>query len=391
MPLYSNSTYIIGASCHSVLGDNLPASVPLLRQKPGSPSKLDCRLTGTETNVPYFLLSGCDYHDADIRYESVLTNIIQTAISDAGLNEQEVAAMGLFLGSSSFDIAREEIRYAKALEDEDNAIPLAECGMAIVAENIRKRFGIKGPDLSFNTACTSSANAAWYAHLAIQSGLIEHALVLTVEFANDTTTYGFQGLQLISQNGVAPFDERRDGIVLGESCAAAVLSVRPPVDGQRSISIAGGANLCDTYSMSITHEDGTAVADVIRQALTSADIEWNDIQAIKCHGTATIGGDAAEAKGMLSVFPELPRCAVIKPFIGHTLGACGLSELLLFGAAIQQGFVPGTPGLSNEGENLGFVLNQTPSEALPGFYLLNYFGFGGNNTSLVIALEGELS
>ncbi|MGH1472573.1 MAG: beta-ketoacyl synthase N-terminal-like domain-containing protein [Cellvibrionaceae bacterium] len=419
--------YIIGTGLHTALGSTTDECITALHQigdekvPSVNASTLSCTLPNNEITIPYYLLRKTSPRDVYVRLNDVLFDVISQAIEEAGLSEQALNNIGLFVGSSSFEIADEEERFRQSLSDAD-AFPLAECGMGNLSERIRKRFDINGPDFTFNTACTSSANAMLYAGQLIDQGVIENALVVAVEFSNDTTTYGFYGLQLLSQNALLPFDDRRDGLILGESCAAAILCGTDLSSGDRAdknpkseilseknrqeknslrksnamIRLLGGANLCDTHSMSITHEDGDVVAKVIASALKNASVSPEEISAIKCHGTATMGGDAAEANGMrraLESVETFPQCCAIKPFIGHTLGACGLSEFILFCGAAQRGFIPATKGIAAKGNDLGIILNQglnlqseafeKVNEPIFGKYLLNYFGFGGNNTSLV--------
>jgi len=145
--------------------------------------------------------------------------------------------------------------------------------------------------------------------------------------------------------------------------------------------------MCDTHSMSATNPDGATVETVIRQALARAELTTADISAIKVHGTASLHNDEAEVAGMIRVFGDnVPPSCALKPYIGHTLGACGLNELLIFCGATAAGFVPGTPGIASaERADLGIPLTQTNQALGPGHLLLNYFGFGGNNTSLVVS------
>ncbi|MGI1677139.1 MAG: hypothetical protein K6L75_00260 [Cellvibrionaceae bacterium] len=412
--------HIIGTGLHTALGSSTAECVTALREhgvtkKPSaSVASLSCTLPNNEITIPYYLLAKTPTRDVHVRFNDVLFDVVSQAISEAGLSESALNNIGLFVGSSSFEIADEEERFKKTLCEKD-AFPLAECGMGNLSERVRKHFNISGPDFTFNTACTSSANAMLYAGQLIDQGVIENALVVAVEFSNDTTTYGFYGLQLLSQNALLPFDDRRDGLILGESCAAAILSGPDSSSSEwhdqnlqdkslpeknvlrknkAKIRLLGGANLCDTHSMSITHEDGDVVAQVISSALKNAGVSSRDISVIKCHGTATMGGDAAEANGMRRAFESVekfPQCCAIKPFIGHTLGACGLSEFILFCGAVQQGFIPTSKGIAEKGNELGIVLNQELTlekgekinQPILGRYLLNYFGFGGNNTSLV--------
>jgi 3-oxoacyl-(acyl-carrier-protein) synthase len=112
---------------------------------------------------------------------------------------------------------------------------------------------------------------------------------------------------------------------------------------------------------------------------------WLDITALKTHGTASLLNDEAEAAGMRRVFAQMPPLTAIKPFLGHTLGACGLNELLVFCAAAERGWLIATPGVGVGDEKLGVSLNQRPLDLPRGHFMLNYFGFGGNNTSLIVS------
>jgi 3-oxoacyl-[acyl-carrier-protein] synthase I len=127
----------------------------------------------------------------------------------------------------------------------------------------------------------------------------------------------------------------------------------------------------------------------LQQALESAQLNADEIIAVKAHGTASLSNDEAEAAGLRQVFNQLPPLCALKPRIGHTLGACGLAELALFCGAADQGWLPGTPGIANKengfAEELGVELNQLPLPITPGHFMLNYFGFGGNNTSLIVS------
>jgi 3-oxoacyl-[acyl-carrier-protein] synthase-1 len=104
------------------------------------------------------------------------------------------------------------------------------------------------------------------------------------------------------------------------------------------------------------------------------------------HGTASLLNDEAEAAGLLQLFPTMPPICALKPFLGHTLGACGLTELILMWRSLTdaQPFLPATPGIGADASVLGLTLQQTAVVPAAGLCLLNYFGFGGNNTALLI-------
>ena len=381
--------YFLGSALHTSLGSTLATQLHALQQPPTTPGTVVVNYADKSQGLPYKLLADCAIDEAQQRLQTVLDRVINQALDAAQLTAQDRAATGLFLGTSSFDISVTEQEYRNELTVNPAAVVMKTCSsQGILGHTLRRRHGLRGPDFSFNTACTASANALIYADAMIRSGRLQHALVLGIELHNCLTALGFHGLQLLTSSTMKPFDRSRNGLVLGEGCAALVLG------GKKSSAhrwhLKGAANICDTHSVSATNPDGSVVASVIRAALDQASIASQDIVAIKVHGTASMLNDEAEAAGMKQVFASVPPLTAIKPFIGHTLGACGLNELLLFCAAADEGFLIATPGIGNNADaqgdaKIGVSLNQRPLELLPGHFLMNYFGFGGNNTALVVS------
>jgi len=383
------SCYFLGGALHTSLGLTLAAQVEALRNPPTPPGAVTVRYADKSQTLPYKLLADCHMEDAEQRVFTVIDRVINEAVQSAQLTTQERYAMGLFVGTSSFDIGISEQEYREELQHHSAAMVMkTRSSQGMLGDTLRKRHGIHGPDFSFNTACTASANALMYADAMIRSGHIRHALVLGIELHNSLTALGFHGLQLLTNNTMKPFDRSRNGLVLGEGCSALVLGAKK--SSQHQWHLKGSANVCDTHSVSATNPDGSVVANVIGDALHRAQLQSHDISAIKVHGTASLLNDEAEAAGMKQVFAQVPPLTAIKPFIGHTLGACGLNELLLFCAAADEGFLIATPGIGNNATEdgdvkLGVSLNQQRRELSPGNFLMNYFGFGGNNTALVIS------
>ena len=135
------------------------------------------------------------------------------------------------------------------------------------------------------------------------------------------------------------FHPERDGLILGECYCATLLGREPgPAPLARLL---GGFSACDTSSLTTTREDGSHIDWVMRRALQVAKVEAGQIGLAKLHGTATGANDLAESAGMRLLYPAaMPPLAVLKPWLGHTLGACGLSETLLLLAALRQGALP---------------------------------------------------
>lgn len=374
-----NAACFLGAGIATHLGTGIPAQLAALQRAPLPPQIVNC----AHEQVPYKLLADFSLENIERRLHTVIDNVIEQALTAAKIPDSERSNIALFFGSSSFDISISEHVYQNEHKNGNLSIPFGHSpSFGNLCEAVRKRFGFYGADFSFNTACTSSANALWYASRLIQTGKIRYALVLGVEVINHITALGFHGLGLLTRSVMKPFDAERDGLVLGEAASTLLLGSGNSSD----FRLLGGANLCDTHSMSAANADGSSVAAVINAALAEAHLPHNAITAIKAHGTASLLNDEAEAAGLLRIFadsPVPPICA-LKPFIGHTLGACGLTELILFWQAIANGFIPATPGIGADPAVLGISLNQQLQATTSGAYLLNYFGFGGNNTALLI-------
>ena len=351
--------------------------------------------------MPWYGLQSDTAPDAEERFYQVLESVVLQAMDSVTLSRAALQSMPVFLGSSSFEVGVSESRYAKALAAVDadpqaNTFPIQISSIGHLVGHLRRRLNLSGADFTYGTACAASANAVLGACRMIQQGHADHALVIGVELKNLTTLAGFHSLQLIADSDLKPFDLHRSGMILGESCAAVILSASEASQdalsehgSQTRITVAGGASLCDTSSVTSTNTDGKSIASVTRQALRDANLNPADISVIKAHGTASLANDLAEASGMHQVFSSLPPLFALKPYIGHTLGACGVTELILSADAMRQGYIPTTPGFAVADPEL--AVSPSSNAILPdsGFCLLNYFGFGGNNSVLVLGYDSS--
>jgi len=376
----------IGRAIHTTLGFGLDANLQALCAPPRAPQRIEVACGADRALVPYHLLADAPLALGEDRCETVIERVVGAALDEAGLTSAQRHQTALFVGSSSFDIGVGEARYRRELSDDSAAVPLmGYASIANLAMRLCRRFDLRGPDFSINTACTASANALMQAVTMIRSGSISHAVLVGVELFNATTALGFHGLELLTAHAMTPFDRARDGLALGESCAAVVLGP----DSGDGFYLRGAANLCDRHAISAANPDGSTVAAVMQRALRSANIDAARITAIKTHGTASLLNDEAEVAGMRQVFAQLPPLAAFKPHLGHTLGACGLSEAMLLLGAIERGFITGTSGVCAQESDLGVTLIQQPLPVGRGNFMLNYFGFGGSNTTLIFSNEAR--
>lgn len=376
------AAYIRGTGLSCTLGLDAETCVTDMRSGKASPEPLRVDGFAEPLRLPYYRIpDGADLFDA-ARFQTLLQQVVRKALARAGLSSEERQTLPVFVGSSCFSIGSSEAGYAQALaRDARSAMPMPFCGYQDIGSVAQQALGSCGDTYSYNTACTSSANALLAALRLLALGEYPQALVVGVELANRTTLAGFHGLQLTAER-VQPFDARRQGLVLGEGVGAVLLSAQPGSTGE--LRVLGGANNCDSWSVVTANPDGKSVAAVLRASLDNAGLQAAQVRGIKAHGTATPAGDTAEALGLRQVFRELPPVSVLKPYLGHTLGACGVNELVLYAGALQRGFLPATPGFEVPDPGLKVHPLQIEAVAPPGHYLLNHFGFGGNNTVLVL-------
>lgn len=378
-----SDAYLRGVGLACALGVDAESCVDTLLRGQVRPERVKLDGLAEALEVAYYRIpDGAALFDPR-RFERHLPAVVGAAVQQAGLTSAEVRALPLFLGSSCFSVGLSEHEYAAALAAGDPAaIPMPCVGYDTLAALVERSIGCRGGSFTYNTACTSSANAVLGALRAIRLRRCRHALVVGAELANLTTLAGFSGLQLLAPV-LRPFDAKRNGLVLGEGVGAVLLSAEAGRDG--SLRVRGGAGNCDGYSVATANPEGEAVTAVLRQALAAARLRPEEIRGIRAHGTASPTGDAAEAAGLARVFATLPPVTVLKPYLGHTLGACGVNELVLFAGALSRGQLPATPGFEVPDPDLGMQPLTRVAPAPAGTYLLNHFGFGGSNT--VLALE----
>jgi 3-oxoacyl-[acyl-carrier-protein] synthase-1 len=282
----------------------------------------------------------------------------------------------LIVASTCLDISELE-----ALTSQQNGFqPHDSTSLDRLANQMRQRWGF-ATAFTLNTACTSAANGLLYAARLVNSGQYARAVVLSFETPSAIAMQGFGALMLSSPSGqYRPFHPERDGLILGEAYAAALLT-REPGDAPLG-RLLGGFSACDTSSLTTTREDGSHIHWVMQQALRSAGCTAEAIDLVKLHGTATSANDEAESNGMRLLYSEqVPALCLLKPWLGHTLGACGLSESLLLLKSLQNGQLPGV-AYANDAM---LPLSSEPQHlATDSLLLTNFFGFGGNNASLIL-------
>ena len=340
------------------------------------------KLNGELLSFPYYAIGENDFLMNINSLLGCLQDVVSSAIENAGLQQIDLSRCGLFLGCSSNDFSLAiPLGYNYDHSVEVNQ-PCRRIGNGVYADFLQRKFGLSPLNFTYNTACTSSANALMDAASMLEGESIDYALVVGIELFTPITFEGFASMHLLSPDAIRPFDKNRNGIAQGEAISALFLSRSDICDA--SWSYLGGISNCETYSVTGTNPDGTGIGQVIRQALQRSRVFEEEIVAIKTHGTASELNDTAEINGMKRAFKHVPPFFSLKSYIGHTLGACGSTELLLVMESMDAGFIPSSANFNEMDEELGLEPLRQPLQREYGKIMLNYFGFGGNNTSFIV-------
>jgi 3-oxoacyl-[acyl-carrier-protein] synthase-1 len=224
----------------------------------------------------------------------------------------------------------------------------------------------------------------------IGSGLIDAAVVGGVDSLCLTTLYGFDSLELVSNDVCRPFDAHRRGLSIGEAGGFAILErLQPRVDPD-AILFAGIGESSDAHHMSAPHPQGAGARAAIEQALRSAGLAPARIDYVNLHGTGTPSNDAAEDRAVFDVFGDETPASSTKGATGHTLGAAGIVEAIVAALAIRHGVAPGGINTTTPDPALRTRYLRSNLEQRIDCALSNSFGFGGANCSLVLGRAGAL-
>jgi beta-ketoacyl-acyl-carrier-protein synthase II len=258
-------------------------------------------------------------------------------------------------------------------------------------------YGLRGPNLTYSTACSSSAVAIGEAARRIATGEVD---VMLAGGSEAPLNYGtlvawdaLKTLAIIDPNDVGssckPFAKDRTGLVLGEGAAIVVLEdwERAQTRGARVHAELIGYGLC-TDSGHITRPSVEGQAAAMRRALESAAIRPEEINYINAHGTATLANDAVETAAIKEVFGaqafRIPVSST-KSMHGHLLGAAGALEFVAVILALERQTIP--PTLNLQVSDPECDLDYVPGMARTGVQLVaamsNSFAFGGTNAVLI--------
>lgn len=268
----------------------------------------------------------------------------------------------------------------------------------MVASHLAFQFKVTGPVFNVLTACAASTQALGEATWKIRRGEVDaiisggaHSMI------HPFGVTGFNRLTALSQRNDSistssrPFDQTRDGFVLGEGASILILEELEFARKRGApilAEIIGFGSSADAFRITDQDPDGDGAASAMRMAMADAGVKPEQIQYISAHGTGTKQNDSVETKGTKAALGPAAKnipISSVKSMLGHLIAAAGATELITCVLAIRDGILPPTANYSTPDPDcdLDYIPNK-PRKAKVDIAMSNSFGFGGQNDSIII-------
>jgi len=259
------------------------------------------------------------------------------------------------------------------------------------------RYGLKGPNLSCVTACSTGLHSIGYAARTISYG---DADVMIAGGAESTVSPlgigGFAAARALSSRNddpataSRPWDKDRDGFVMGEGAGVLVLEEYEHAKARGAkiyAELCGFGMSADAHHMTAPLEDGSGASKCMTNAINDAGINPDQVNYINAHGTSTPLGDKAETIAVKRSLGDSAKSVVMsssKSMVGHLLGGAGGLESVITVLAVHNQIAPPTINIFNQDPDcdLDYCANAARDMRID-YALKNSFGFGGTNSSLV--------
>lgn len=267
-------------------------------------------------------------------------------------------------------------------------VVLHECGS--ITEWVADKLGISDHITTIDTACSSSANALFFAARLIRHGFLDAVVAGGTDSLTRFTLNGFNTLMILDREYCTPFDEDRRGLNLGEGAGYVLLvseRVAAALPAAPVARLTGFCNRNDAYHQTASSPDGRGSFMAMQGALESSGLQPSDIDYINLHGTGTPNNDLAEGLAIKRLFdPLYPPMSSTKSFTGHTLGASGGIEAVFSALSVQKDLIYPNLRWRTAMKELPFTPETSLIKDRPIKHVLsNSFGFGGNCSSLIFS------
>lgn len=357
----------------------------------------ECRVGEVKlTNQQMMQMLGIAPETSMVRTSLLGILALREAIGESGLTVDDLKNTAFINGTTVGGMDMSEQFYLDYFkEDALSKAPVQyiqthDCGSS--TDLISDYFGRFGMTTSISTACSSAANAVILGARMIESGEYERVIVGGAESLSKFHLNGFNTLMILDQEPCRPFDATRAGLNLGEGAAYLVIESEESAKKRGAAfvgTLSGYGNMCDAFHQTASSADGEGAFLAMTQALRKAGLKPEDIDYVNCHGTGTPNNDASEIAALHRVFGDaLPPFSSTKGFTGHTTSASGSIEAVFCLLALREQFMPANKNWTTPiGDGIVPVTEETSKcVRTMSNVLCNAFGFGGNDSALILSL-----
>lgn len=317
------------------------------------------------------------------------------ALSDSGVRDSySPYDIGVSMGAGASGMYHAELWLSQTLAGK-RAKPSLLRGILPdrTATDIAMRYDLCGYQASIMTACSSSATAIGWGADLVATGKLKAVVCGGTDAISLLTYAGFNSLRVVDPEPCSPFSLDRRGISLGEGAAFFVLEEEAAARSRGAAIhgfVLGYSVAGEAYHMTSPEPTGTEAARVMTAALDFAGVDREDIGWVNAHGTGTPLNDVVETKAMKLVFGERAGAVPLvstKGFTGHCLGSAGAIEAVATLISLKAGIIPQTLNFRGADPECDLNYCHHGNQATDARVALsNSFAFGGNITSLVVAI-----
>ena len=327
--------------------------------------------------------------------------VAKEVLESSGLDDEFITSgkLGVAFGSTHGSPTVQREIYKSFFSDSRSsfssigAVDYLKSMVHTTAVNITKMFGITGRVISSSTACTTSSQSIGFGYEMVKYGMQEAMLCGGADEYDTTTVAVFDNLLACSTEfndtphlTPRPFDQKRDGLVVGEGAGAVLL------EEYESAKKRGATILAEIIGFSCTNNGGDlilpnrdGITQTLELGLKDAAISADSVDFVSAHATGTKMGDAIEAQATGKVYGDSPVVSGLKSYMGHTMGSCGAIETIITIYLMEEGFIAPTLNLDKIDERCAMIKHaQHLIETDIRIAAIQNFAFGGVNTCLII-------
>ncbi|WP_378187690.1 beta-ketoacyl-[acyl-carrier-protein] synthase family protein [Aquimarina sp. W85] len=392
-----NGVAITGMGIISSIGTTVEENLNALRSKAGGISRIehvptrkrDEIMVGEIKKTNDELIEFLELEKTNSFSRTAMLGAIaaKEAVRNAGISDTITSRTGFISGTSVGGMDTTEKYYLDYTKTSTYHRYIEAQHAGFTTQSIAKYLGIRGYVSTISTACSSAANAIMLGARMIEAGQLDRVIVGGTDALSKFTINGFGTLMILSDAVCTPFDNNRKGLNLGEAAAYLVLESDAMVSkGNKEViaRVTGWANTNDAFHQTASSSNGEGAFLAMKEALTVAQLDSNEIDYINAHGTATPNNDLSEGIALTRIFGEqLPAFSSTKAYTGHTLAAAGSVEAVFSILSMREGMIFPNLNFTTAMESCPIVPHTNLSSQTIRTVLSNSFGFGGNCSTLI--------